>query len=172
MSADSAPSPSLPPLSPADFRIFNRLAEEMEYYHSRFRATWDALYASTAPGKTKLSPMQLINMGIQFCQHLEGHHNIEEAHWFPFLARKMEGFRPRHFAKDQHKEIHKGLEALMPYLLECKRGDRELRRDEVRTIMDSFSDVLWRHLDEEVKELEAENMRKYWTKEEMKRFPF
>ncbi|KAJ9617394.1 hypothetical protein H2204_013816 [Knufia peltigerae] len=163
--------PVLPPLSAADFRLFNRLAEEMEFYHGMFRSTWDQLYAGTAPG-SRLKPSQLINLGLRFCQHLEGHHDIEEAHWFPVLGKKMPGFKARGFAKEQHREMHKGLERLGPYLMECRSGDRELRREEVREIMDSFAKVLWSHLEEEVKELEAENMRKYWTKDEMRRFPF
>ncbi|KAK5551886.1 hypothetical protein LTR46_010003 [Exophiala xenobiotica] len=169
-SAASAPD-VLPPLSAADFRLYNRLAEDMEFYHSMLRSTWDQLYAGTAPS-SRLKPTQLINLGLRFCQHLEGHHNIEEAHWFPVLGKKMEGFRNKGFAKEQHKEMHKGLERLNPYLTECRRGDRELRREEVREIMDSFAKVLWTHLDDEVKELGANNMRKYWSKEEMTRFPF
>jgi hypothetical protein len=32
--------------------------------------------------------------------------------------------------------------------------------------------VLWEHLDEEVKTLGADNMRRYWSLDEMKRMPF
>ena len=41
----------------------------------------------------------------------------------------------------------------------------------MKKILDSFGAVLWQHLDDEVKELGAENMRKYWTLEEMRRMP-
>ena len=37
--------------------------------------------------------------------------------------------------------------------------------------MDSWGEVLWKHLDQEVETLGAENMRKYWTLDEMKRMP-
>jgi hypothetical protein len=37
--------------------------------------------------------------------------------------------------------------------------------------MDSWGTVLWSHLEQEVKTLGAENMRKYWTIEEMRRMP-
>ena len=71
----------------------------------------------------------------------------------------------------QHKEIHKGLDKLEEYLGQCRSGEKELRLDEMKTVMDTFGTVLWQHLDEEVHELRAENMRKYWTPEEMRRIP-
>lgn len=71
----------------------------------------------------------------------------------------------------QHKQIHKGLEKFEAYLEDCKTGKRELRLGEMRELMDAFGTVLWQHLDDEVKELGAEKMRKYWTLEEMRRMP-
>lgn len=47
-----------------------------------------------------------------------------------------------------------------------------MRREELRRIMDSFGDLLWSHMDEEVVELGAENMSKFWSKDEMARLPF
>ncbi|MCJ1472299.1 hypothetical protein MMC13_000946 [Lambiella insularis] len=69
----------------------------------------------------------------------------------------------------QHKQIHIGLEKLETYLERCRSGEQDLRMGELKTVMDSFGDVLWAHLDAEVKQLQAENMRKYWTKKEMRR---
>ena len=43
--------------------------------------------------------------------------------------------------------------------------------EEMKEIMDSFGEVLWQHLDDEVEQLGAENMRKYWTINEMRRMP-
>lgn len=83
----------------------------------------------------------------------------------------MPSFRPGSAALEQHKQIHAGLDKLEEYLKGCRRGERELRREEVRGILDGFGGVLWTHLEEEVRELGAENMRKYWTKEEMARLP-
>jgi hypothetical protein len=36
--------------------------------------------------------------------------------------------------------------------------------------MDSSGRVLWARLDDEVEQLGADNMRKFWMKEDMKRF--
>lgn len=41
----------------------------------------------------------------------------------------------------------------------------------MKFLMDTFGGVLWAHLEDEVRALGAENMRKYWTLEEMRRMP-
>lgn len=71
----------------------------------------------------------------------------------------------------QHKQIHAGLDKLTKYLNECSSGERELRLSELKEVLDGFGDVLWQHLDDEVEQLAAENMRRYWSKEEMVRMP-
>lgn len=71
----------------------------------------------------------------------------------------------------QHKQIHQGMDKMEDYVDGCKTGKRDLRMDELKAIMDSFRDVLWSHLDDEVTQLGADNMRKYWSLEEVKRLP-
>lgn len=63
----------------------------------------------------------------------------------------------------QHREIHKGLEILEEYLQSVRSGDRPLELSVMKEKMevDGWGDVLWTHLDQEVKTLGAENMRKY-----------
>jgi hemerythrin-like domain-containing protein len=99
------------------------------------------------------------------------HHGIEERHFFPVLARKMPAFQKELELLTHHKMIHAGLVKLQVYLEECKAGERELRLQELKIIMDTFGDVLWTHLDAEVKQLEAENMRKFWSLDEMRAMP-
>jgi hypothetical protein len=71
----------------------------------------------------------------------------------------------------QHKQIHQGLDKLEKYLEECSSGERELRLTEMKEVLESFGEILWQHLDDEVEQLKAENMRKYWSLEEMRRIP-
>jgi hypothetical protein len=52
------------------------------------------------------------------------------------------------------------------------RGEHAFRREELRRIMDSFGDLLWSHMDEEVVELGAENMSRFWSKDEVAGLPF
>jgi hemerythrin-like domain-containing protein len=118
-----------------------------------------------------MSIRQFLYTGLEFCSTLELHHGIEERHVFPFLATKMPAFKKELELLTQHKQIHAGLEKFQEYLEDCQSGEKELRLGELKTIMDGFGDVLWKHLAQEVKELGAENMRKYWTLEEMRRMP-
>ncbi|GAB7344119.1 hypothetical protein MBLNU457_2019t1 [Dothideomycetes sp. NU457] len=153
--------------SAEDLKVYGRLAEDMTWYHTHIRTTWDKLYRGTEADAIEPSDRNLVALGLSFCNQLQTHHDIEEMYWFPKLGEKMEGFRPGHFASEQHKEMHRGLDVLRAHLNECWSGLRTLERREVRSILDSFGGVLWKHMAEEVQQLSAENMAKYWTREEM-----
>lgn len=163
----------LPKLSASEFRQYNHMAEHMNYYHNHFRHNWKTLYTACEANKrpSGLSIRQFVNMGLQFCSSLTMHHNIEEAHIFPVLARKMPAFQSEMEMKTAHKAIHAGLVRLEAWLEEVRGGERELNLKELKAIMDTFGTVLWQHLDEEVDQLGAENMRKFWTLAEMQRMP-
>ena len=83
----------------------------------------------------------------------------------------MPAFEKELHLLSQHKQIHVGIEKLETYLGKCKSGEADLRMEELKEVMDGFGTVLWTHLDDEVKQLGAENMRKYWTLQEMRRMP-
>jgi len=170
---DAPKEEALPKLSALEFAAYNSMAETMEYYHNRFRAAWTLLYTACEKNKrpSSMSLRQFLTTGLDFCSHLELHHNIEETHIFPVLAKKMPAFRHELQMRSQHKEIHKGLVELQRYLEEVRTGERELVLRELKGVMDGFGTVLWAHLDDEVKELGAENMRRYWTVEDMRRMP-
>ncbi|KAF1814182.1 hypothetical protein P152DRAFT_456414 [Eremomyces bilateralis CBS 781.70] len=112
------------------------------------------------------------------------HHSIEESYVFPKLAKRMPSFK-RHMSRkladgstdgpellNQHDLIHPGLERMEAYLEGCRNGEQELRLKELKAIMDEFGNILWTHMKEEVDELTAENMRKYWKIEEMDQLRF
>ncbi|KAJ5981861.1 hypothetical protein N7522_013489 [Penicillium canescens] len=174
MPSASDSSEPLPALSPSDFRTYNRMSEQMEAFHSHFRLTWNQLWeACNSTGKRPggLSARQMIMMGLQFCSQLDFHHSIEEQHIFPVLAKKMPEFRKELELLSQHRQIHAGLEKLEKYLGDCRSGEEDMRREEVKRLMEGFGEVLWTHLDQEVQTLRAENMRKFWSLEEMRRLP-
>lgn len=114
-----------------------------------------------------MSIRDFINAGLQLCEHLELHHIIEEQYIFPDLAKRAPGFEHDGLLLEQHHQIHDGLEKMRVYLRACKTGRQELRLSELKAVMDTYGPVLWTHLDEEVKMLGAENVRKYWTKDEI-----
>ena len=157
--------------------------------HNHFRQTWNQLYDACRNNKRPagLSTRQFLHLGLDFCWTLATHHAIEEQVLFPFLAKKMPEFAVGVHDDDdiddaaasdldldllqQHKEIHAGMDRLEDYLQRCRVGEDELRLQEAKRLMDGFAAVLWDHLDEEVRTLRAENMRKYWTLAELKKFP-
>ncbi|KAJ6286127.1 hypothetical protein J3E71DRAFT_260676 [Bipolaris maydis] len=163
----------LPKLTPSEFRQYNRMAVEMNRYHEHFRAMWKVIYTACEAGKRpeNMSIRQFISTCKQFCQGLTFHHTIEEQHIFPILAKRMPAFKKELELISQHKQIHVGIDRAEKYLQECESGERELRLQEMKEILDSFGEVLWQHLDDEVEQLGAENMRKYWSLDEMRRIP-
>lgn len=167
-------APKLAPLSPQDFKVYNKHAEHMNMFHNHFRHTWKMMEEACTTNRRAQgqSIRGFINAGLQFCSQIEMHHGIEESYIFPMLAKKMPEFSRQDELVAQHKVIHKGLDQLQDYLEKCKSGEKELRMSELKVIMDSFGGVLWQHLDQEVETLGAENMRKYWTKEEIQRMVF
>ncbi|KAL8737557.1 MAG: hypothetical protein Q9181_001571 [Wetmoreana brouardii] len=169
----ATPQQPLPKLSSSEFRVYNSMADHMNLFHDQFRQTWNALYAAASGGKRPegMSIRQFLNLGLKFCEHLHMHHTIEEMHIFPVLARKMPAFRNELELLTQHKQIHAGLDRFQAYLQDCAAGERELRLTELKSLMDSFGTVLWTHLSDEVDQLGAENMREYWTLDEMKTMP-
>lgn len=96
---------------------------------------------------------------------------VEEQHIFPVLAQRMPAFQKELELLTQHKEIHKGMVKMEAYMNECKEGKRDFQMGELKQIMESFGTVLWSHLSDEVAQLSPNNMRKYWSVEEVKRLP-
>ncbi|KAI9667618.1 MAG: hypothetical protein M1821_000434 [Bathelium mastoideum] len=163
----------LPPLTPGEFRMYNRMADHMEFFHNNFRHAWTTLHTACTERQrpSHMSLRQFLSLGLDFAHHLTLHHTVEEQHIFPVLAERMPAFQAELSLVSQHHAIHEGLEKFEAYLHACRQGERELRWEELKGIMDGFGEVLWQHLDEEVKELGAEQMRKYWTARELRDLP-
>jgi len=100
-------------------------------------------------------------------KYLEGHHSIEEQYIFPVLAKRMPQFAEDEKHKQSHKGIHDGLDAMGKLIKSYKEDPTSYSPEKMRECLDSFRDVLMRHLDEEVQDLQAENMKKYWTLKEV-----
>lgn len=144
--------------------------------HNHFRRTWTTLHTAATSNKRPpgRSIKSFIDEGLYFAQMLRAHHDIEETYLFPLLARKMPEFRAGKNAAEllrQHQEIHRGMDEFEAYLRACRSGETELAMSRLRELMDSWGTVLWTHLDQEVKTLGAENMRRYWTLDEVRQIP-
>ncbi|KAH6664378.1 hypothetical protein F5X68DRAFT_237309 [Plectosphaerella plurivora] len=166
--------PELPPLTDHEFKAFNRMAVKMNYFHEHFRRTWNMLHGAASANKRPhgMSLRQYIEEGLQFTQQLTAHHNIEETYFFPMMARRMPEFRGgRAELLSQHKEIHRGMDGLEEYLHKCQSRELDFEMSVMKEKLDSWGEVLWKHLDQEVETLGAENMRRYWTIEEIRSMP-
>ncbi|KAL1617067.1 hypothetical protein SLS54_008062 [Diplodia seriata] len=163
----------LPQLSADEYQQYNRCAVRMNFFHNMFRHAWTTMYEACEANKLPagMSLGQFFRFGLDFCNGLKGHHGAEERSIFPYLAKKMPAFRKELELLTQHKQIHAGLDSLTEYLEQCKEGQQEFRMQEMKEIMSGFGTVLWEHLNDEVEQLGAENMRKYWTLEEMRDIP-
>lgn len=126
-----------------------------------------------------MSLKQFLDDGLSFISHLTTHHNIEETYIFPVLARKMPEFQSggkgggKKAAEllQQHKEIHRGMDVMEDYLRSCKNREADLEMGLLKGKMDSWGEVLWKHLDQEVRVLGADNVRRYFTIDEVRRIP-
>ncbi|KAJ7084433.1 hypothetical protein B0H15DRAFT_923722 [Mycena belliarum] len=114
-----------------------------------------------------------LEMSKRLNSHLTMHHTIEERHIFPILAKRMPQFSTETEAGhiDSHKGIHEGMEQLGALVVKFKMEPSSYSPAEMRACLDGFRDVLFRHLDEEVEDLRGENMKKYWTLEELESIP-
>lgn len=62
----------------------------------------------------------------------------------------------------EHEEIHRGLDEYVAYIKKCRKDNKEWDGEKMKSIMDSFRGVLFKHLDHEVESLRAEEMKKVW----------
>ncbi|KIJ51026.1 hypothetical protein M422DRAFT_158684 [Sphaerobolus stellatus SS14] len=113
-----------------------------------------------------------LRIGEGFIHYLTMHHDFEEAHLFPRLAKKIPSFR----AIKAHRKAHKTIldDNICPFiyhnaLVNVKANPKEYDPEAFREVLDSFRDTLFEHLDEEVNDLGAENMRKYWSLQEVRK---
>ncbi|WVF72681.1 hypothetical protein IAT40_007499 [Kwoniella sp. CBS 6097] len=158
-------------------REWNRLAVHMDQFHSHFRYEFNRVYTLADGGfhKEGMSLPRFLREAQQLYSHLDMHHRIE-TYIFPVLAKKMPQFAHgkresgEHLKK--HKGIHDGLEKYDQFLRDSLEDASHYDAKKLRTIMDGFRDVLFSHLDEEVKDLGAESMKAAgWTLDELRRIP-
>jgi len=147
----------------------------MELYHNHFRHTFNEIYSrcdsitSSADDKDELD--DLLAYAYSLFRHLDAHHSIEETYIFPILAERMPQFARNGDHLKEHEEIHHGLDEYVAYIKKCRKDNKEWDGEKMKSIMDSFRGVLFKHLDHEVESLSGEEMKKYWKLEELRRIP-
>jgi hypothetical protein len=154
---------------------WNELHDGMQLYHNHFRHTFNHIYArcesvtSGAEATDELDDLLTDAHGLS--RHLGAHHSIEECskitefltfrnYIFPILAERMPQFATQGDHLKEHEEIHKGLDEYVAYIKKCRKDSKKWDGDKMRSIMDSFRDILFKHLDHEVESLRGEEMKK------------
>ncbi|KEP54559.1 hemerythrin HHE cation-binding domain protein [Rhizoctonia solani 123E] len=132
----------------------------------------DSIYAFSDGSFAKIMPLPAyLRMIMEFHDHLDMHHNIEETYVFPVLAQKMPNFANNERHKNSHKVIHAGLDKLKNLVTGWKEVPTTFSPATLRSCLDEFKPPLFKHLEEEVRDLSAENLKKYYTLEEVDRLP-
>jgi len=145
----------------------------MEHFHNYFKNEFNHIYqlADGSFQKYNMSLPMYLREADSLKKHLETHHTIEERYIFPELAKKMPSFAENEQHRNSHKGIHDGLDRLSALTHEFRENPTTYTPERMRECLDSFKDVLMHHLDEEVEDLAAENLKKYFTLEELERIP-
>jgi len=152
---------------------WNRLATRMHGFHSYLLSELNSIY-NLADGKYTqrgMSLSQYLRQASEFRSHLEMHHNIEERYIFPVLAQRMSVFGDNAKHRNAHAIIHEGMNRLSALVGRYQRDPTIYSPVEIRDCLDSFKEVLVSHLAEEEKDLSGENMKQYYTLEEVDRLP-
>lgn len=94
--------------------------------------------------------------------HLGFHHNIEEQHIFPILAKRMPEFAKNGSAEhlEEHKAIHDGMDRYVALINSFKSSPSSYDPEAMRANLASWGPVLFYHLDAEVKTLHHDNLRR------------
>ncbi|KAJ7178520.1 hemerythrin HHE cation binding domain-containing protein [Mycena crocata] len=153
----------------------NCSTQTMASFHGYFKQEFNTIYelADGTFERRGLSLSLYLEMAKRFNSHLTMHHTIEERHIFPILAKRMPEFSTETEAGhiDSHKGIHHGLEELATLVYKFKKEPSTYSPTEMRACLDSFRQVLFTHLDQEVQDLQGSNMKKYFTLEELESIP-
>jgi Hemerythrin HHE cation binding domain len=154
---------------------WNELHDGMQLYHNHFRQTFNHIYTrcdavtSGAEDADELSDLLASAYGLY--RHLDAHHSIEEyspnttglmtrTYIFPILAERMPQFKQDGDHLKEHEGIHKGLDEYVAYIKKCRKDSKDWDGEKMKNIMDSFRDILFKHLDHEVESLSGENLKK------------
>lgn len=153
----------------------NQLSVRMSHFHEYFKSQFNMLY-ELADGSYEKRGLSLPDFlrGVQdLITHLTMHHTIEETVLFPILGKKMPKFAQDEDGEhlESHKQIHDGLDNLSNLTKTWSSDLSSYSPGALRDCLDSFREVLFRHLDDEVADLRKENLEKYFTLEEVERFP-
>ncbi|KAI0789146.1 hypothetical protein C8Q75DRAFT_733830 [Abortiporus biennis] len=156
-----------------DEHRWNKLSQSMSHFHNHFKFEFDQIYELADGSFTKrgLSLGLYLRQAETLKKQLTTHHTIEEMYIFPILAKRMPSFKEDEAHLKSHQGIHEGLDKLGELIHEWKASPSTYSPEKMRECLDSWREVLFNHLDEEVEDLKPDNLKKYWKLEELDEIP-
>ncbi|RDB27819.1 hypothetical protein Hypma_002283 [Hypsizygus marmoreus] len=154
-------------------RKWNLLSNRMSEFHQHYKHEYKLIYESADGSFTKrrLTLNQYLNTIAAFNSHLTAHHTIEEHYVFPILAKGIPKFS--HNYKDghvkSHEAIHDGLEKLAKLVAKWLEDPTSYSSTDLKACLDSFSEVLFEHLDQEVEDIRGDKLKPHFKLEEILR---
>ncbi|KAJ3515254.1 hypothetical protein NLJ89_g1879 [Agrocybe chaxingu] len=149
----------------------------MSGFHEWFKQEFNTLYTLADGSFTSrgLSLAHYLETAKTMNRHLKMHHTIEERYVFPILGKKMPQFAKENEDVTQSPPSYNapilGLVKLEKLVDKWIDEPSTYSPKEMRDCLDSFRDVLFHHLDEEVEDIRGENLKKYFTLQEVAGLP-
>ncbi|KAM0789320.1 hypothetical protein ACM66B_000157 [Microbotryomycetes sp. NB124-2] len=159
------------PKNASERREWDRMSTRMQGFHNYFRQQFQfAIESADKVGSNEDFDVDYYLWQVKdLLRHLEMHHNIEETYIFPILAKKMPEFGATH--PEEHKQIHAGMNRTEAYVKKVEKSPSTFSASEMKEVLASWGPVLFQHLDAEVASLKCDNLRRYWTLDEVRRLP-
>ncbi|KIL69065.1 hypothetical protein M378DRAFT_763834 [Amanita muscaria Koide BX008] len=123
-----------------------------------------AKHAATVEGD-KIKPFLVFALTVFSTFH--HHHHMEETFAFPKYEEKL-GKGTFTVNYEQHEKFVPQVEQLVHYLKEVQEGKKEYDGKHIVDTIESFSDAMIQHLNEEIATLDAGRMRAAFTAKELK----
>ncbi|KAJ7451705.1 hypothetical protein FB451DRAFT_1284077 [Mycena latifolia] len=161
-----APYPLLE-MPPGDFKnMFDYQAINMAAAHNAFIQGINAMvsHAPRVEGD-KVQPFVVFSLAV--VDSIHHHHDLEETFYFPELEKKL-GKGALSDSVAQHHEFVPQLVELKGYLEDVKASKETYNGPLLVERINSFSDVMINHLNEEIPNLESSRMREVFTEKELK----
>ena len=131
----------------------------------------NSIYTQAHLPKTNSEKTSFAGYALTWCDFTKHHHegvmqmtaprlnNLkEEKFWFPECEKRLPG--SMRVNMEQHHAFHGGLEALEIYFNQVQTDPSVYEGGKVTDMLDQFGSIFLQHLNDEIRTLEPENMRK------------
>jgi hemerythrin-like domain-containing protein len=136
---------------------YDHLHSAMIYFHSLLRAKWADISASLAKPSPNIP--YVASAIVDFCQHLDMHHAIEEARIFPVLAKRLPQFRKSGEHTAEHEVMHRALGDLQGYAAYVVDDPEAWKIDKAKALCARLEKALFPHLAAEEESIKGSSLK-------------